>query len=146
MKAYSKLLFGMLALMLAVIAAFAAVTLSYRGRQADAVMLNDMVCAAREQWSTIETFDTARYAEEMLIFGSEDALRLSTADHLLAGADSPVKAQQMGHLCLPVHDGSRYLGTIVIPDPAKAGYDVARRRLIEAAAVLLLAVLLVGVG
>ena len=145
MKGYSKLLFWVLALMLAIIAAFSAVTLSYRGRQADAVMLNDMVCAAREQWSTIEAFDCERYAEEMLIFDSVDTLRVSTADRLLAGADSPVKAQQMGHLCLPVHDGSRFMGTIVIPDPAKAGYDVARRRLIEAAVVLLIGMLLVGV-
>lgn len=145
MKGYSKALFWLLAAMLAVIAAFAAVTLSYRGAKTDAVLLNDMVLTVREHWNDLEAVDTARFSAEMLIYNNEDALLFSTADRALAGIDSPLKAMQEGCLCLSVHEGSRFLGTIVIPDPAKEQYDVARRRLIVAAAVLLLGMLAAGV-
>ena len=144
MKTYSKALFLVIALMLAVITAFTAITVSYRGTQTNVTVLNDMTETIREQWEEIGSFDSSPYASEMLIYSSENFLLYSTADHTLAGVDSPAKAMQEGCLCLPVHDGSRFLGTVVIPDPAKADYDAARKKLVAAAAVLLLGLLLAG--
>ena len=144
MKTYSKALFLVIALMLTVITAFTAITVSYRGTQTNVTVLNDMTETIREQWEEIGSFDSSPYASEMLIYSSENFLLYSTADHTLAGVDSPAKAMQEGCLCLPVHDGSRFLGTVVIPDPAKADYDAARKKLVAAAAVLLLGLLLAG--
>lgn len=146
MKGYSRAMFWLLVSMLVCIAVFAGVTLSYRGEKTDAVLLNDMVRTVREEWDDLDSLDASRFGTPMQIYGKEDALLYAAGGTALAGIDSPVKAMQEGCLCLSVHDGSRFLGTIVIPDPARDRYDTARRRLIAAAAVLLLGMLAAGIG
>ncbi len=145
MKRYSKVLFLIIALMLTVIAGFSAMTVSYRGQQIHVTQINDMVESVEEHWEDLDHFDSARFHTEMLIFSNEDFLLYSTAGRELAGVDSPAKAMQEGCLCLSIHEGSRYLGTLVIPDPAKVNFHAARRKLIAAAVFLMLGMVLAGV-
>ena len=119
MKAYTRVLYLVAALLLAAIAVFALLTQSYRSHGTDPLLLNDMLQTVKEHWEDMDSLDTGQFAGEMLIFNSEDFIVYSTAQKELTGIGSVQEAIHRGCLCLAVSEDSRFLGTVVIPDPDK---------------------------
>ena len=144
MKAYSKMLCLLLAVILAGIGVFLYLTSTFRGGETDALLLNDMTQTVREQWEDLDALDGDRFDTEMLIFNSSGFVVYSTAGKELLGISSPEQAVQQGCLCLPVTEGSRFLGIIVLPDPDKTQYELVRQRLWIAAVLLGVFFLLAG--
>lgn len=145
MKVYRRILFFSTALMFAGIFLFMKMTFSYRGSSADTLMINDIVSSVRESWDSMDSFDGSRFGTEMIVFDSQDFIVYSSADEELEGVDSSKKATEKGCLSLNVTEGSRYLGTVVIPDPDRLEYERVNRRICIAAAVLSVMFLLAGI-
>ncbi len=144
MKTYSKVLFAMILLMMAGILAFAGITVSYHSAKTDTLLLNDLQQSVLENWDEIGDFDSGQFQTEMRIWNNESFLVYETEGNALDNIDSPEKALEEGCLCMSVHDGSRFLGTIAIPSPARESFDAARQKLIAAALILMLVILLAG--
>ena len=146
---YSKILLLVIAIILAGMALFATLTFSYQDKKVDTLALNDLTETVKENWGELETVDLSGFKTEMLVFNSENMVVYSTAAQDLKDINSTEEAMQNECLCLSVHDESRFLGTIVIPDPAKTSYNAIRFRLLVSSGILLLiiitAVLIYGV-
>ncbi len=144
MKAYSRVMLLVAAIWACMIAVFVGLTQSYRVEGTDPVFINDMVHTVRRHWGDLDTLDSGEFSDEMLIFDSNDFLIYSTAGKDLAEIRSVEEGMQRGCLCLAVAQDSRFLGTIVIPDPDKQHYDLVRQRLGLAAVIMSLVFLLTG--
>ena len=144
MKVYSRVMLLVAAIWACMIAVFVGLTQSYRVEGTDPVFINDMVHTVRRHWGDLDTLDSGEFSDEMLIFDSNDFLIYSTAGKDLAEIRSVEEGMQRGCLCLAVAQDSRFLGTIVIPDPDKQHYDLVRQRLGLAAVIMSLVFLLTG--
>ena len=129
MKGYLRVLFLVAAILLAAVAVFMGMTHSYRSHAADPLLLNDMTQTVKSNWDDLDSFDSGKFAKEMLIFNSEDFIIYSTAQQELAGIGSVQEAMHTGCLCLTVSESTRFLGTVVIPNPDQTYYELVRQRL-----------------
>ena len=145
MKAYRRILIISTALLLTGIFLFMKMSFSYRGSGVDTLMINDIISSVRESWDSMESFDGSRFDTEMIVFDSQDFIVYSSADEELEGVDSTKKATEKGCISLVVTADSRYLGTVVIPDPDRLEYERVNRRICMAAAVLSVMFLLAGI-
>ena len=145
MRFYSKFLLLIAALLMTAAAVFLGLTQSYRSQGTDPVLLNDLLQTVKEHWDDLASVDTSQYAKEMILFDSEDFIRYSTAQEELAGIDSAQEALHKGCLCLSVTKDTRFLGTLVIPDPDKTYFALVRQRLWIACIVTALLFMLAGV-
>ncbi len=145
MKSYSKVLLLIAALLLAAVAVFFGMAHSYRSQETDPMFLNDLLQNVKKHWDDPKSVDTALYTPEMILFDSEGFIRYSTAQQRLAGIDSPQEALHDGCLCLAVTENTRFLGTLVIPDPNKTYFELVRQRLWIACGVTALLFVLAGV-
>ena len=145
MKKYSGIIFLIAAVMIAGAAAFVKITGSYHSVRADAVKMNGIVQNVRENWDEPEALDSMDTGTELMIFDSADFLVYSSEGLKKTDVSSPETAVSSGYICLPINDNGRFLGTVIIPDPDKERYDIIRRRLIVASAVLISVLLLLMV-
>lgn len=145
MKAYRRILIISTALLLTGIFLFMKMSFSYRGSGVDTLMINDIISSVRESWDSMDSFDGSRFDTEMIVFDSQDFIVYSSADEELEGVDSTKKATEKGCISLVVTADSRYLGTVVIPDPDRLEYERVNRRICMAAAVLSVMFLLAGI-
>ena len=129
MKRYSRVLACMAVVLLAGIALLTGISFSYRPKSVDPLLLNDLVQTVREHWSDPDTIDRSCFSMEVRIFDHNDFLRYDGGGEMLSGIGSPQDALWEGCLCLPVTEGSRFLGTVVIPDPDRVQYESTARRL-----------------
>ena len=144
MKGYLRVLFLVAAILLAAVAVFMGMTHSYRSHAADPLLLNDMTQTVKSNWDDLDSFDSGKFAKEMLIFNSEDFIIYSTAQQELAGIGSVQEAMHTGCLCLTVSESTRFLGTVVIPNPDQTYYELVRQRLWIACGVTALLFILAG--
>ena len=148
MKNYSRIIVVLTAVMIAGLVLFAGITGSYRSSGIDTLYVNNIVQTVREKWNSPEALDSCELGTELLVFDSSDILWYSSADSELEEVECPETALSKGYICLAVSDGTRFLGTVVMPDPDKSEYDIIRRKLLMAGgvmiAVMLLSVVLYG--
>ena len=144
MKFYTRLLLTIAAIIICGITIFIGITRSYRSSKTDTLLLNDMIQTVREQWDDIGSFDSDEFSDEMIIFDSDEFIVYSDASTELRNVKSVEEAVNKGCLCLSVAEGSHLLGTIVIPDPDKAKFDIAKRKLIMAAALMAFMFIIAG--
>ncbi len=148
MKNYSRIVVVLTAVMIAGLVLFAGITGSYRSSGIDTLYVNNIVQTVREKWNSPEALDSCELGTELLVFDSSDILWYSSADSELEEVECPEAALSKGYICLAVSDGTRFLGTVVMPDPDKSEYDIIRRKLLMAGgvmiAVMLLSVVLYG--
>ena len=144
MKSYTRVLFFIGLLLLSAVVLFVWMTLSFRCSETDPVRINDLVRTAEEHWEELDQMDSRQFAGELLIFDSQGFPVYSTARDELTGISSVPDALHKGCLCLPVAQDSRFLGTIVIPDPNGSRYEQMRQRLILACIVTMLLFVLAG--
>ncbi|MBQ8787511.1 MAG: HAMP domain-containing histidine kinase [Oscillospiraceae bacterium] len=144
MKEYSKTLLGIIILIMAGVAAFALITFSYREEQVDMLMVNDLVETVKENWDSLDTLDMNRFGTEIIVFSSDNSIVCSTAVHELKDINSADDALREGCICLSIHKESRFMGTIVIPNPDRTGFKTVRIRLLAASGILILVTLSAG--
>ena len=98
----------------------------------DIVLQNDISETVKENMSDLGILAEEYPGTEILVFNSE-GFCIYPDDSTVTLTD----ARAGGVLCLPITDGSKFLGTAAIPDPAFAEYDLAYRRLLISAIALL---------
>ena len=107
----------------------------------DVVRLNDLVQTVNEHFTQPETL-AARYPDTaLLLFQPDGTLRWKSPE---APEDirNMTDAVKRGCICMALHDGERFLGTVAVPDPVLTEYDSIQRRMLVTAAVILMVLLL----
>ena len=149
MKNYSKILLLLAAVMLAGLAVFARMTISYRSHETDPLFINDIIQTVKENIDHIDSLENEDLGTQLKVFDSSGFMIYSTGGKEIEDVTSVEQSTYKGYICLAINEGGRFLGTAVIPDPDKNEYNIVRKKLIYAAAafisVLLLSVVLYGV-
>lgn len=144
MKEYSRILLGVITFIVAGVAAFVLITFSYREEQVDMLMVNDLVETVKENWDSLDKLDMNSFGTEAIVFDIDNSIICSTAIQELKDINSADDALREGCICLSVHKESRFMGTIVIPNPNMVGFNTVRIRLLMAAGILILVTLSAG--
>ena len=135
--------------MLAGLAVFAGITNSYRSHETDPLLINDIIQTVKENIDHIDSLEDENLGTQLKVFDSSGFMIYSTGGNEIEDVNSVEQSIYKGYICLAINDGGRFLGTVVIPDPDKSEYDMARKKLLFAAAVfisvLMLAVALYGI-
>lgn len=142
MNGYNRILLLVTAIILAGIALFSSLTFSYHEDKTDTLMINDLVETVKENWNELDSLNLNRFNTEVLVFNGDNCIIYSTATKELKEINSTEAALREGCICLSVHNGSRFMGTIVIPDPAKTSYNAVRLRLLLSSGILLLVIVI----
>ncbi|MCR4646497.1 MAG: HAMP domain-containing histidine kinase [Oscillospiraceae bacterium] len=129
MKRYSRMLACIAAVLTAGIVLLLCISFSYQPKSADPLLINDLVQTVREHWDAPEEIDRSRFSMEVRIFDQNGFLCYDAGGERLSGIGSAQQALREGCLCLPVTEGSRFLGTVVIPDPDRVQYETTVGRL-----------------
>ena len=149
MKRYSMIVLLLAAVMIAGAAVFAGITYSYRSHDTDTLMVNDIIQTVKENIDDIGAIDSKKLGTEFALFDSGGFMLYSSGGDEIKNIKSIEESINKGYICLAVNDGSRFLGTVVIPDPDKSEYDMIRAKLIVSVAVmisfLLIAVVFYGI-
>ena len=142
MKEYSKLLLLVTALIITGIGIFAALTLSYRTNEIDMLMINELTETVKENRDSPQAMDLSRFETEVIVFDSGNRIIYSNAEHKLKDISSAEAALREGCLCISIHEGTRFMGTIVIPDPDETSFNAMRLRLLTAAGIMVFIILI----
>lgn len=145
MKFYTRLLLIIAAIIVCGIALFMSITFSYRSKSTDTLQVNDLTQTVKENWDDIASFDPGEFSDEMIIFNSDEFVVYSKVGIELKNVNSIEEAVNKDCLCMSVADGSRLMGTVIIPDPDKLRFDMVKQKLIGAAMVMSLLFILAGV-
>ncbi|MCR5251395.1 MAG: HAMP domain-containing histidine kinase [Lachnospiraceae bacterium] len=95
----------------------------------DAVMLNGIVRSVYENWDDPAAFRGMNFDADILVFDSNDSRRYCSSEQSFADIHVPLDAVRAGMITMPVNDGDRFLGTVVIPNPAVVTYRRTLTRL-----------------
>ena len=145
MKFYTRLLLTIAAIIVCGITLFINITSSYRSKRTDTLQVNDLKQSVKEQWDYIASFDHSEFSDEMIIFDCDEFVVYSDIGNELKNVNSVEDAVNKGCLCMSVSESSRLMGTIIIPDPDKAKYDITKQKLVAAAMIMALLFILAGV-
>ena len=115
-----------------------ALAFSYRNRSVDAVLLNDLVQTAKEHIDDPQSLGDALQGESILFLSADGEILYRSDDKTFAGIRSVYDAASKDMLCMPVADGQRFLGTLMIPQPAKADYAHVMGRIIWITVIIML--------
>ncbi|MBQ5311273.1 MAG: HAMP domain-containing histidine kinase [Oscillospiraceae bacterium] len=130
----SSIIIPLLLIITAGIIAFVCIITGYDRRPADSLMYNDIAQTVRENFDRLDALDSIEFDTDFCVYDPEG--------FLLYPKDSRYKnlpqAVNEGYITIPVHDGSRFMGTAAIPDPERVSYDMTVRKLIAALIVLIL--------
>ena len=115
---------------------------SGRGGAIDAVTVNDYVQTAKEHWKDGAFEETKLGQAQVLILGENGDVLYRSDDYIFEGITSELDAIRKAMFCISVTDGERFLGTVVIPNPAKEDYEHIMRRMLCITAVIMTVILL----
>lgn len=141
MKNYSKMMVTMILELLAVLIGFLCVSASFTKSSSDRIILNDLKKSIIENWDDISSFDSSRFDTDIIIFNNQGFKVYSSGGTALDSISSPDEAAGKGYMPLYITNGNRFYGTVVIPAPERVGYYELRQRLIIAAVVTMLILL-----
>ncbi len=96
----------------------------------DSIMLNDVIESVKENRDDIKALEAKTFDTDILIFDSDNKTLYSTSDKVFADIHTPLDAVRRGMITMPVNDGSLFLGTVVVPNPAGVAYRRAVQKLI----------------
>lgn len=136
MKKYSRIIFLFAAVLAAGLAVFVRITSNYRSHVTDILMINDIIQTVKENINDIYALDDKELGTDIKVFDSGGFMIYSSDGNDMDAVSSVEESVNKGYICLAINDGSRFLGTAVIPDPDKSGYDLIRAKLITAVAVI----------
>lgn len=111
---------------------------SYQRRVLDPVTVNDYVQTAKKHWEDGGFAETTLSKAQILILGKDGEVLYQTDGKAFEGITSQASAIRKGMLCVSVTEGDLFLGTIVMPNPAKEDYAFFQRRLLSITAVTMI--------
>ena len=97
--------------------------------QIDVVAVNDCVQTAKEHWSDRSFGETKLSRERLMILSADGSVLYQTDEKTFDGISSQTDAIRKGMFCIPVTDADTFLGTVVMPDPAKEDKERLMRRI-----------------
>ncbi|MBQ5330193.1 MAG: HAMP domain-containing histidine kinase [Oscillospiraceae bacterium] len=106
----------------------------------DTVYINDVTETVRENLDDLSVLERAFPGREIMVFDTEGICIYP------GGCDKKLRDVRGEMLCLAVTDGSVYLGTAALEDPAREQYESARKRLRNGGLLLLAVMLACGAG
>ncbi|MCR5213062.1 MAG: HAMP domain-containing histidine kinase [Eubacterium sp.] len=95
----------------------------------DSITLNAIVQTAKENWKNPEAIDKTQFDTDFMIFGRNNEKLFTTSEKVFSGINVPLDAAREGMCTMTVNDGEIFLGTVVIPNSAKVGFQRTIRRL-----------------
>lgn len=110
---------------------------SYQKREIDLVTINGYVQTVKEHWEDGQFAETALSKAKVLILGKDGNILYQSDAKAFDGVASQASALKKGMLCIPVTDDDLFLGTVILPNSAKADYAFFRGRLLGATAVIM---------
>ena len=95
---------------------------SYQNRKVDLVTINDYVQTAKEHWEDGTFAETSLSRARIMILGKDGSVLYQSDSKAFEGVTSQAVAVQKGMICIPVVDDALFLGSIVMPNPAREDY------------------------
>ena len=108
----------------------------------DGITLNAIVQTAKENWQNLDAIDKTQFDTDFMIFGRNNEMLFTTSDTAFRGINVPLDAAREGMITMAVNDGELFLGTVVVPNPAKEGLRRTFRNLILAITFIILALII----
>ncbi|MBP5283012.1 MAG: HAMP domain-containing histidine kinase [Lachnospiraceae bacterium] len=115
---------------------------SYRDRQIDIVTINDYVQTVREHWEDGRFDETSLSKAQIMILWKDGSVRYQSETKVFEGVMSQASAISKGMFCISVMDEELFLGTVVIPNPAKEDYGFFFRRFLWFTVTIMVMILL----
>ncbi|MBR6255851.1 MAG: HAMP domain-containing histidine kinase [Lachnospiraceae bacterium] len=110
---------------------------SYRKREIDIVTVNDYAQTVKEQWRDGSLDTDALPDARLMILGPDGEVLYRSDDKTFEGISSELDAIRKNMFCIPVTDYDRFLGTIVIPNPAREDYEHVIARILWTTAAII---------
>ncbi|MBR4760353.1 MAG: HAMP domain-containing histidine kinase [Lachnospiraceae bacterium] len=140
-QTFTKFIIAESLILLIALTAACVMAFSYRNRPVDVVMLNDFVQTAREHMDDPQVLGDEFADADIMLLSADGSVLYRSDDDTFAGIASSVDAAGGDMLCMPVADGDRFLGTLILPYPAKADYRHLMRRILLITAFIMLMIL-----
>ena len=141
-KTFMKFIFAETLLLLVALILLWMNAFSYRKRELGVVTINDYVQTAKEHWEDQSFAGTTLSRAKIMILGAEGNVLYQSETKAFEGVTSQAGAVQTGMFCISVTDGERFLGTIIMPDPAKEDYALFCRRVFLTSGTIMILLLL----
>lgn len=111
---------------------------SYRNREIDVVKINGYVQTVKEHWEDGSFAEKIQADEPLLILDAEGNTLYNSDPGTFEGISSELNAIRNDMFCISVTEGERFLGTMIIPNPAKEDYDHVIRRILLTTSVIMI--------
>ena len=128
-KGFRKFFIYLTILLIVSIALLILVAGSTRYAENDGIMLNAIVQTAKENWQNPDAIDKTQFDIDFIIFGRNNEKLFTTSEKSFSEINVPLDAAREGMSAMPVNDGEIFLGTVVIPNQAKVGFQRTIKRL-----------------
>lgn len=140
-QTFFRFVLAQILILAAAVALLCITAFSYRNKKIDSVSINDYVQTAKEHWDDGDFEEAGLSGIRILILDELGNVRYKTDDKTFEGIESESDAVQKGMFCLSVTDDGRFLGTVVIPNPAKEDYGYFLEKILwtTAAALIIMA-------
>ncbi|MBO4337821.1 MAG: HAMP domain-containing histidine kinase, partial [Lachnospiraceae bacterium] len=103
---------------------------SYKNRSVDVVMLNDYLQTVKEHFDKPDTLGDALPDADIMVISADGSIIYRSDEKIFEGIGSELDAVSSDMLCVSVTDDERFLGTLVMQSPAKAGYERVMKRVL----------------
>ena len=130
MKHFRKFLIAQALVLIVSIVILFVVTLSMKERDVDIVVINDCVQTIRENWNDLEALDAGKLNTEILVFDKDNKPRYASKDNVFEGIATPYEAVSKGMISIPLNEEEKFLGTLVLPAPAKEEHASTMQRIL----------------
>ncbi|MBR4759276.1 MAG: HAMP domain-containing histidine kinase, partial [Lachnospiraceae bacterium] len=128
-QAFSKFVIAETLVLVMALIILGATAFSYRNRSVDVAMFNDYVQTAKEHIDDPRALGDEFPGENILLLSADGQVLYQSDEKTFAGIRYVYDAASKDMLCMPVADGDNFLGTLMIPQPAKADYVHVMRRI-----------------
>ena len=129
-QSFAKFLLVETLILIAAVILLGITAFSYRRREIDVVSVNDQVQTVKEHWEDASFAESLSPETRIMVLGADGSLLYQSDTESFAGITSELDAIRKGMFCISVTDSGRYLGTIVIPNPAKEDFDHVMGRIL----------------
>ena len=140
-QTFSKFIIAETLILLIALIAVGVTAFSYKNRPVDMVMLNDYVQTAREHIDDPQGLDAEFADADVMLLSADGGIMYQSDEKTFKGIGSALDAVGRDMLCMPVTDGERFLGTLIMPHPAKADYTHLLRRILLITGFLMLLII-----
>ena len=130
MKHFRKFLIAQAFVLIASIVVLLVVTLSMKERDVDIVGINDCVQTIKENWNNPEALAAGKLNTDILIFDKDNKPKYVSKDAAFEGINTPFEAVTKGMIIIPLNEEERFLGTLVMPAPAKEEHASVLQRIL----------------